>query len=268
MIRTIGAFLRRDLRIEMSYSLSFLLQIVGIFPLVLMFYFLSGLFGGALLNPLKAYGGSYFPFVLIGVAVQNYFTSALSSFAGGIREAQLSGTLEAVFSTPVRIPVFLVGSALYAFVLNSIKILVYLIIGSLIAGMVFNLYNLPGTLLVIILSIMAFSGMGIFSASFIILFKKGDPLNWFFSVVSWLLGGVYYPVSVLPEWLQRISFFIPMTHSLEALRVLLLSQGNLASVSNHLIGLIIWALVGLPASYFCFHYALKRARITGSLGHY
>ncbi len=268
MIRTVFEFLLRDLQIQVSYKLSFLLQIVSIFPVVLMFYFLALFFGESVSGPLKQYGGHYFPFVLIGIAVQNYFTFALSSFAGSIREAQLSGTLEAIFSTPVRTTTFLIGSALYAFVFNSIRILVYLIFGALVSGIVFNLSSLPGALLVIVLSIGAFSSMGVLSASFILLFKKGDPLSWLFNVVSWLLGGVFYPISVLPNWFQRISDFIPMTHSLEALRMLLLNQGNLASVSDSLINLIIWTLVGLPVSYLCFLYALNRGRVKGNLGHY
>lgn len=268
MIKALTGFLLRDLQIQVSYKLSFILQIVSIFPVVLMFYFLSLFFGDSVLGPLKQYGGHYFPFVLIGIAVQNYFTLALSSFSGSIREAQLSGTLEAIFATPVRTTTFLIGSALYAFVFNSLRILAYLIFGGLIAGIAFNLSSMPGTLLVIALSIAAFSSMGILSASFILLFKKGDPLNWFFSAVSWLLGGVYYPISVLPDWFQKVSDFIPMTHSLEALRVLLLGQGNLASVSKSLISLTIWALVGLPVSYVCFLYALNRGRVKGNLGHY
>ncbi len=268
MIKTVNAFLFRDLHIEVSYRLSFLLQVVGIFPVVLMFYFLSLLFGDVASGLLKAYGGHYFPFVLIGIAVQNYFILALSSFAGSIREAQLSGTLEAVLSTPVRLPVILMGSTFYAFVFNSIRIVIYLMIGSLISGPVFNWGSLPGAFLVIALSIMAFSSMGILSASFIVLFKKGDPLNWFFSIVSWLLGGVYYPISVLPEWLQRFSAFIPMTHSLEALRMLLINQGTLVSVSKSIFVLGIWALAGLPVSYLCFVYAVQRGRINGNLGHY
>lgn len=268
MIKALKGFLRRDLQIQVSYRLSFLLQIVGIFPIVLMFYFLSLFFGDSVLGPLKQYGGHYFPFVLIGIAVQNYFTFALSSFSGSIREAQLSGTLEAIFSTPVRTTTFLMGSGLYAFVLNSLRILAYLIFGALISGIAFNFGSLPGTLLVIVLSIAAFSSMGILSASFILLFKRGEPVSWFFSAVSWLLGGVYYPISVLPDWFQKVSDFIPMTHSLEALRILLLSQGNLASVSKSVFSLITWALIGLPVSYLCFLYALKRGRIKGNLGHY
>jgi ABC-2 type transport system permease protein len=268
MMRTLGAFLRRDLQTETGYSLSFVLQVVAIFPTVLMFYFLSRLFGDMVPAPLRAYGGTYFPFVLVGIAVQNYLMSALNSYSGALREAQLSGTLEAVLATPVSTGSFLFGSAIYAFLLNSLRIALYLAAGCLLAGMILDLRNIPGALLVIVLSAAAFSVMGVLSASFILLFKKGDPLNWFFNVISWLLGGVYYPVTVLPGWLQDMAAFIPMTHTLEALRSLLLGNGNIEGVTGHLLWLAAWAVIGLPLSCACFALALKRARRKGSIGYY
>lgn len=268
MMRMMGAFLLRDLRIAISYNLSFILQLLNIFPMVLLFFFLSRLFGDVASGPLKPYGGAYFPFVLIGIAVQNYFSTALSSFAGSIRESQVSGTLEAVFCTPVSTAAFLFGSTLYAFVFNTLRIVICFIVGYLLAGMIFDLRNVPWAILTIILSIAAFSSMGILSASFIMLFKKGDPLNWFFSVISWLLGGVYYPVTLFPEWLRTVANYVPMTHTLEALRVLLLGLGDAGDVAGHLAALAVWGLIGLPVSYGCFLFALKRARAAGSIGHY
>ena len=88
----IWAFLQRDIYREISYRLSFLLQLIGIFPAVLMFHFLSRLVDSGLAGPLDGYGGAYFPFVLIGIAVQNYLTQSLSAFSSSLREAQLSGT--------------------------------------------------------------------------------------------------------------------------------------------------------------------------------
>jgi ABC-type polysaccharide/polyol phosphate export permease len=59
------------------------------------------------------------------------------------------------------------------------------------------------------LTICAITSIGFVSAAFILVFKKGDPLNWGFSVLSWLLGGVYYPITVLPEWLQHLALSHP-----------------------------------------------------------
>ncbi len=267
-MKIIQAFLWRDIQNEVSYSLSFVLQILNVFPLVLLFYYLSQLLGDLSTGPLATYGGLYFPFVLIGIAVQNYLIQGLNGFAASIREAQLCGTLEAVLAAPVSLPHFLFGSALYAFALNSVRVLFYLIVGALLCDARFEWSRLPAVFGVMILTIAAFSSLGIFSASFTILFKKGDPLNWVLSVSAWLLGGVYYPISVLPGWMQSIAVWIPITHSLEALRHLLLGNQGPAALSNNLAGLTIWALVGLPGSVLCFRFAVNRAKITGSLGHH
>lgn len=264
----IPAFLRRDILNEISYKLSFFLQLLGIFPLVLMFFFLSRLVGNTISGPLQPYGGTYFPFVLIGIAVQNYLTLSLGRFSGSLRESQLSGTLEAVMAAPVRLPSFLMGSTAYSFIFNALRIFIYLALGSLLFDVHYNWARLPAALGIICLTIAAFSSLGIFSAGFIMLFKRGDPVNWGFSVISWLLGGVYYPVTILPIWLQKVASFIPMTHSLEALRLILLTEQGFSGVWGNLLVLGLWGVIGLPVSLFCFRYALNRARMQGTLGHY
>lgn len=267
-LRAMAAFLRRDLRIETGYRWSFVLQILGVFPSVLMFFFLSRLFGDMAAGPLRAYGGTYFPFVLIGIAVQNYFTVAIGTYARSMRDAQLTGTLEAVLNTPVPLPAFIFGSAAYAFGLHSLRIGLYLAMGCALGGTILDLSHVLWACAALALSIAAFSALGILSAAFILFVKRGDPLNWIFSMISWLLGGVYYPVTLLPEWLQRISALIPMTHSLEALRTLLLGKGGPSEICGNLLGLGLWAVIGLPAACGVLALALARARATGSLGHH
>jgi len=233
-----------------------------------MFFFLSRLVGTTISGPLAPYGGSYFPFVLIGIAVQNYLTFSLSRFSGSLRESQLSGTLEAVLTTPVSLPLFLTGATLYSFVFNALRVFAYLGAGALLFQVHFNWSRLPAALGILCLTMAAFSSLGIFASAFIIVFKRGDPVNWTFSVLSWLLGGVYYPVSVLPEYLQKTADLIPMTHTLEALRVVLLTDGSLSSIAWQFTALALWAVIGLPVSLACFRYALNRARRQGTLGHY
>ena len=70
----------RDIVNEMSYKLSFFLQLIGILPTVLMFFFLSRLMDNVALEPLQSYGGNYFPFVLVGIAFQKYMTVSMNHF--------------------------------------------------------------------------------------------------------------------------------------------------------------------------------------------
>lgn len=60
--------------------------------------------------------------------------------------------------------------------------------------------NYLGVLVVLILTIVAFSGLGIMAASFIMVTKRGDPVTTLVGGVGLLLGGVYYPVELLPSW--------------------------------------------------------------------
>jgi ABC-2 type transport system permease protein len=267
-VMLIWAFLKRDITREISYRLSFLLQMIGIFPAVLMFHFLSRLVESGLSGPLGRYGGAYFPFVLIGIAVQNYLSQSLGAFSSSLREAQLTGTIEAVLCTPIGLPLWLGGEAAYSFVLSTLRIFVYLLAGQILSGIVLHWEHLPQVLLILFLTICAITSMGFVSAAFILVFKKGDPLNWGFSVLSWLLGGVYYPVSVLPDWLQYPALCLPICHSLEALRICLLDSHGYWSLKAHLLALAGWAVVGLPAGYLCVSQAIRHCRHRGTLGHY
>lgn len=268
MLSTLWGFLRRDFSNEISYKLSFALQVLSLFPVMLMFFFLSRLMGDAVAGALRPYGGGYFPFVLVGIVLDRYQVQSLGSFASSLRESQLTGTLEAVLVAPLPLPLFLAGSGLYSFGLNSLRVLFYLVAGSLLFGVRFNLDRLPLALLTMALTIGAVSSVGLLSASFIALFKRGDPISYAFTVASWLLGGVYYPVAVLPQGLQMLAALLPMTHALEAMRSCLLGSEPSANVATHLAVLAAWAVIGLPLSYGCFRWCLERARRQGTLGHF
>ena len=262
------ALLLRDIRHEMSYKLSFLMQLAGSLHVFLIFLFLSRLFTGLPIRSLQNYGGSYFPFVLTGIAVQQYLYIALNTFSGQLREAQLVGTLEAVMVCPVPLPVYLLGSVFYAFILNTFHIVAFLLLGMLAGGLQVSWAQIPSLMLVLLLSAAAFSCIGILSASYCVLFKKGNPLAWLLTVSSSLLGGVYFPNIVLPPWLQSVSAWVPMTHCLEALRGILLQGKGLGGIASPLGILLLWSLGGIPLSCLCFGWAMRRARQTGSLGHY
>jgi ABC-2 type transport system permease protein len=268
MIRILWGFLRRDLQQEMSYKLSFAMQVLGILPMLVLFILLSRFFGNAVAGQLAAYGGRYFPFVLIGLAVQTYLSQALSAFSGRLREAQLTGTFEAELATTAPLPLHLAGMALYPFALGTFHVFIILATGSLMGGVHFHWNRLPQVALVLLVSAGAFACLGVLSISYIVVFKRGDPVGFLVRICSWMLGGVYFPAAVLPVWLRRLADGVPMTHCLEALRCLLLRNEGMGGILRPLAFLALWALLGLPLAYGCFRAAVGWARRKGSLGQY
>jgi ABC-2 type transport system permease protein len=263
-----AAFLKRDLSQALSYRLSFLLQLGSIFFSVAIFYFLSQLFGSAVAPQLEAYGGDYFSFVLIGLAFTGFLGLSLSNFAQSIREGQMMGTLEIMLLSPTRLSAILLSSSLWAYVLTTLRVVVYLIVGAFVFGASLGQANAGAALLVMLLSIASFSGIGILSASIVLLMKKGDPIAWLLGGASSLLAGVYYPISVLPDWLEPLSHILPLTYALDAMRLAMLQGYSLYELRFDMLVLLGFTVVLTPLSFLVFRKALKRAKMEGSLIQY
>lgn len=266
--RKLLAFVIRDFQTEKSYRLSFIMRFAGIFFSLATFFFISKLFGKNVNVYLQSYGGDYFSFVLIGIAFSGFLAVGLNSFSGSINSAQSQGTLEAMLVAPTRLGAIILYSSLWSFLFTSINVIVYLFLGSLIFGADLSKANLPAALLILVLTIFVFSGIGIISASFIMVLKRGDPINWIFSSLSTLIGGTFFPITVMPFWAQKLAYFFPVFYALRAMRQALLLGYSFSDLSFDLIALTVMALIFLPVSIFTFNYAVRQAKIDGTLGTY
>ena len=264
----VKAFLWRDLQIEMSYRLAFSLQFIQIVFSVAVFYFISRLVGPSANPYLADYGGDYFAFVLIGIAFSGFLGVGLSSFSNSIRQAQTTGTLEAMLSTPASFSSIILSSALWRYLMTSIHVLVYLLIGSIFLDAALQVEDLGAVGLILILSVIAFSSLGILAASFIMVLKRGNPITWVFGTLSSLLGGVYYPIEIMPDWLRFFSKLLPVTYALKGMRLVLLSGASFADISGDILALSLFCVILLPLGLLAFRYAVNRARQDGSLTHY
>lgn len=267
-LRKAWAFILKDLLTDLSYRVAFAGQLVFVVFLVAAFYFLGRMLGEVPLPSLARYGGQYFPFVLVGVAFSSYLGVAVRSFADTIRSAQVLGTLEALLVTPTPAGQIVLFSSLYAFLATSLRVVLILLAGILLFGVDFGNANWAGALLVLLLTVVSFSALGIFSGAVVLAFKRADPSSWLVQGLSYLLGGVYYPVAVLPEWGKSLAQLLPITHALEAMRLLLLRGAALAEVWHSLLALLLFTAVAGPLSLWSFSLALRRVRREGSLSHF
>ena len=262
------AFIWRDLINEATYKLAFIMQFFSIFISILTLFFLSKLLGDVGVFHLKPYGGNYFAFVVIGIAFFSYLGVSMKEVSKVIREGQMLGTLEALLVTQTNIPTIIISSTFYSFIWATFQVSVYLLLGTLLFGINLGNANIVSALSILLLTIISFSGIGIMSASFVMILKKGDPVAWIIGAVSGLLGGVYYPISVLPDWLQKISYLLPVTYSLEAMRLALLKGHSLSDLAPTILILMAFSTIIFPLSILIFKYAVRRAKIDGSLTHY
>jgi ABC-2 type transport system permease protein len=262
------AFIRRDFETQVSYRLNFFLRIVGMLISVSSFYFMSQILGTAVSPYLQRYDTDYFHFALLGIAFYPFIGLSANSLAEAIHEYQHKGTLEVLFLSPTPIFASLIMSTLWRYCWAFAESLFYLLVAGLFFQADLNWASIFSALLIVLLTVLANAGLGFINASFVLVTKRTSPLARLLDLVTNLLAGVYYPIEVLPYWLRVFGRLLPATYSLDALRRTMLQGVSLTDVGQDLLALAGFTVVLLPIGFVAFHYAVRWAKIDGSLSQY
>jgi ABC-2 type transport system permease protein len=265
-MKTALAFIKRDFLIASSYKAAFAADVLGIVFKVITFYYVGAVFGGAPL--LAAFGNNYFAFLIIGVALMDFVHTSLENFAVNIRDSQLTGTLELVLLSPIRVPDMVVYSSLWAYIFTAARFATYMTVGVVLFGLRLSPHGILPALVVLLLTILCFAPLGIISAAIIMVFKKGAWFQMMVNGAGFLLGGVAYPVDVLPAWASRISEYLPLTHSVRGMRETLLGGSGLGGIQDDLIFMTAFAAVMMPIALWIFELSVNRTKQLGTLTQY
>jgi ABC-2 type transport system permease protein len=215
--------------------------------------------------------------LVVGALMWNFMSSLYNEIAMSIAYERWEGTLEYTFMAPVSRLVHLTGVSLFS-LLNSIVQTVIVLFGLLLfTDLNLRGANLPGVVIVLGVSTIAFVGLGLMAAALPVMSpERGAEATHIFQGSLLLVSGVYYPVDVLPRWLQPLSALSPATYTLSACRKLV-GIGNSASAPGNLMGaplsavmreLIILALMGavlMPLGLWVFGRIETWAKRTGKL---
>jgi ABC-2 type transport system permease protein len=263
-----AAFVRRDFLNLASYRFSFIMGMASLLFYLLIFFFVGRVFTGLGSAYLSRYGGEYFPFVLIGLAMQTLVGAGLGGLSQVIASEQYVGTLEPLLGRRGGEFRILAAASLSRYIVSSGRLVAYLVLGVVVFGVSFRLAGLPTFFGVTLLTVAAYFGLGMLSAAFLLVFKQGNPINLFFGQLAALLSGVYFPVEVLPDWLRAVAAFIPLTYALDVARAAVLGGAPAAPGAKPIIILGAFAVVSLAAGGVGFRWALARAKRDGSLSQY
>lgn len=266
-IAKVGAIFRRDVIVALSYPGNFALAWLGIVIEVVVAWYISRLIPPSRsFDPTGTVAVSFFQYLAINQAFLRFQTAALNSFAESIRDAQLTGTLEIVLSTPTQLPTLILSSAVWSFTYTVLQTAVYL--GIAIAfGLDLSHVNYLTTAVFFLLTVGAVSPLGVLAASLAMVIKKTGPVEWLSNASASLFGGVYLPLNRLPIALQFVGWLLPITHSLNGFRAAAAGI-PLSGVASDAIWLLVASLVLMPVSLWIFAKSVGRARVDGTLSMY
>jgi len=119
---------------------------------------------------------------------------------------------------------------------------------------------------VVVLSSFSFMGIGIMAATLPLLYtERGAQMTYVISSGLLLISGVYYPVSVLPNWMQLLSVVSPANYALQAIRAAVMQGAGLGSIWPSLWPLVVIGGVTIPLGFAVFLRAERFAKRTGRL---
>jgi ABC-2 type transport system permease protein len=265
--RELWIYFWRDLMIAKTYRSPFIVDALQALLGSSMFFYAARFVDSPQLRSSLPQSGSYFAFALVGWVFFDYLGVAMDTFDQSLMEARDSGTLEHLLVTQTSLPLMLAGSAIYPFLITTLRIAVYLIWGAVLFRFPLGAANWVSVIVVLAASLLSFSGLGILSASYLLLFKRGNPAKWLLIGLWGIAGGMLFPITILPDWLQLVAKFNPMTHALDAMRAALLGGAGLPQLLPAIELLLLFAIVLLPLSMLVFYWTLERTKTTGTLSH-
>ena len=267
-LKKFWSFLKKDFLITVSYRVNLIIGFFGMFIGILKFGFMAHfLQAGNTFPTISKYGGSLISYLVTGGIFMSYVSVAMNSFRSTIRSEQSMGTLEYLLLSNTPIHQIVLFSGLSSFLWTTLDSSAIFIMVAVLFGVQMKV-NLLLSLLILALTVICISGIGLMSAGIIMVTKKGDPVGWIFTTLTGLLSGVFYPVSVLPSYLRAISFVLPPTYAMHALRKALLVGASFHSVEKQIFILVAMSLVTVPAGILTFRWGFNEARRRGSLIEY
>lgn len=259
------AFVRKDFQIESSYKLNFVMRSVSSVVPLFLFYFISR---WVTVRTEYSSGSDVFDYLIIGLAFTRYFQLALRMFSDSIRNAQMTGCLESMLSSQTSPQGLVLYSSIYSLFSATVQLMVIFLAAIYLFGFDISNANIGGALIIFLLSVFTYVGLGVVAAATIIWLKRGDFITWVFTGLSAILGGAFFPVDVMWPWLRVIAKVIPLKYSFDGLRSTLLDGRGLSELTTELLVLAAWAVVVLPMGLKLFSFFVERGRRDGTLMHY
>jgi ABC-2 type transport system permease protein len=267
-VRKLPAFVRRDFLTAWSYRMAFFSDIVNLIGQGLLFYFVGLMVDE---SKLPSYGGaqvSYLEFAAVGMALSVFVQFGLQRVAAAVRAEQLMGTLESLLTSPTATPTIQVGSVAFDLVYLPLRLVLFLVSLAVAFGLAFQTSGILPAAAVLLAFLPFVWGLGVASAAMMLTFRRGAGVIGIGVVGMGLISGAYFPLSLLPGWLEATSAANPIAIAIDGMREALLGGAGWGAVTGALALLAPLSVVSLALGVTAFRLALRRERRIGTVGQY
>lgn len=169
-------------------------------------------------------------------------------------------SLITLFSTPLTCAEWIIGLMLN----GLIKTTFVLFFGAGVVWLLYalNVFAIGWMMLPYAISLMMFGwAVGFLGAAFVIYYgQKAQNVAWMLSFVFAPVSGIFYPIAILPVWLQKIAWALPLSYAFEGMRAVIISE---TLVTTYVLSSLLLSFVYLIAMVALFGFLFGRSRHLG-----
>lgn len=205
-------------------------------------------------------------YLAIGTLTWSYMANLFMCIAESVQWERWEGTIEYTMMAPISRLTYMLGSCLFGVIYGLTRTAVVLLALMVMFHLSANEAGLLPALAIVGVGSVSFVGIGIMASILPLLFtEKGAQMTYVIEACLLLISGVYYPVSVLPAWMQALSYLSPATYVLSGTRDVLLKQPTGTIMLETLIPLALIGIVTVPLGIALWAWAERFAKRTGRL---
>jgi ABC-2 type transport system permease protein len=204
--------------------------------------------------------------LLIGAVVWSYLGIIFEILVETVAWERWEGTIEYTFMAPLSRPVHLIGMGIFAVLYGIVR--ASLVFGAIAA--MFHLHipraNFVTAIVIVGIASVSFIGIGMMTAVLpLISPEKGTQFGFIGQGLMLVVSGVYYPVSVLPTFMQWIAKVSPANYALRGMRHAILDGAGVGAVWGDIWPLLVIGVVAVPLGLEIFRRGEIYAKRHGKL---
>jgi ABC-2 type transport system permease protein len=204
--------------------------------------------------------------LLIGAVIWSYLGIVFEILTETVAWERWEGTIEYTFMAPLSRAVHLLGMGAFAVLYGVLRTALLFAVVALFFGLSFPEADFVAALVLLAVASVSFVGIGMVTAVLpLISPEKGAQLGFIAQGMLLVVSGVYYPVSVMPDWMEWLAKLSPATYALEGIRRAVIKGDSLSELGDQLWPLAILGVVAIPVGLAVFRAGERYAKRHGKL---
>jgi ABC-2 type transport system permease protein len=204
--------------------------------------------------------------LLIGAVVWAYLGVLFEFLMETVAWERWEGTIEYTFMAPLSRPMHLAGMGIFSVIYGLLRAMFLFTVCIWFFDLAVPDAEFIAALVVLAIASISFLGIGMMTSVLpLISPEKGTQLGWIAQGTLLVVSGVYYPVDVLPTWMEWLAKISPATYALDGARDAILDGQGLTTMWDEIWPLLIIGVVSVPLGLYVFSLGERYAKKHGKL---